>query len=347
MMAGLPPTEEEIKMSSISESKSEWEKAREKELKDRITWLTELSGNITFPKKQELSRLANFILIDIRLIFIIVSVYVTIITAITSTANNEAADDTDGNRTFALTSRPEHRTMVQISGVSNAVLWNCREKSVTNQYYKVLYGLLFTMFVMIMLVFMITRLSVLIGNIHQKSNQLNYVLWHLQLLKYLRSKYQKKNKRGPKEIKVTDRMLTWFSTEWNTKHFDDDSTTTTDDKSKDKHPNIHFSVLLFPFFEALFLIIALPFMLTTYDINPIGCLVGPNEGAIEYNNATGNVQLQFTESVLSYQQIALTISILLMIPIVFFVILLPVQYFRITKRMAKEISKIFEDTQKH
>ena len=107
-----------------------------------------------------LSRLANFILIDVRLIFIIVSVYVTIGTAITTTANNEAAIDTNGNRmTFNVTSRPEHANL-WVTDVSNSVLWNCRENSITSHYYKVLYGLLFAVFVLILLVFIVTRMSV-------------------------------------------------------------------------------------------------------------------------------------------------------------------------------------------
>ena len=98
-------------------------------------------------------------------------------------------------------------------------------------------------------------------------------------------------------------------------------------------------MLIIPFFEALFLIVALPFMLTTYDLNPIGCLVGPDEDAIEYDNVTGKVHLQFTVSVLNYQIGALIISVILIIPLASLALLLPVQYCRITKWMAIKISR--------
>lgn len=293
-------------------------------------WLNSLKHAIKFPRKEELSRLANFILIDVRLIFIIVSVYITISSAITTTANNEAANDTSGNRTFNVTARAEHKNL-QVAHVSNSVLWNCREKSLTNQYYKVLYGLLFAAFVLILLVFIVTRLSVLCGNITQELTILKQALWRIQLIKDLR-------KRMRKHEKGLDALFNWFDEQWDRDHRKNTEGDTKHHRKR-KVSSIHCSVLIIPFFEALFLIVALPFMLTTYDINPIGCLVGPDEDTIEYNNVTGKVTLQFADSVLNYQVAALTISVVLMVPLASFAVMLPVQYYRITKRMAKKISE--------
>ena len=302
---------------------------------DDITpeWLRDMIDNTLnkFPKRKELSRLANFVLIDIRLIFIVVSVYITISSAITTAANNEAASDGDGNRTFNVTSRPEHANL-QISDVSNAVLWNCREKSVTNQYYKVLYGSLFATFVLLLLVFMVTRMSVLFGNMTRGLTHLNQALWNMQLLKHARKKLKQKEIEECQLKKYIDECL-------NKKINDDDTHMVPIPNYEGHSKSIRCSMLIIPFFEAVFLIIALPFMITTYDINPIGCLVGPDEDAIEYNNITGRVQLKFTETVLAYQRAALTISILLIVLMIFFGITLPVQYYRITKQMAQNIAK--------
>ena len=299
-------------------------------------WLNNLIDNIKFPRKEELSRLANFILIDIRLIFIIVSVYITISTAITTTANNEAANDTSGNRDFNVSSRSDHQNL-QVSHVTNAVLWNCREKSVTNQYYKVLYGLLFTAFSLILLVFIVTRLSVLCGNISEELANLKQALWRIQLLKYMR-KQVKRYKNELDKLYKQEELFDWFSKEWIRNHHIGNEESTRHHK-KINVSKIHFSMLIIPFFEALFLIVALPFMLTTYDLNPIGCLVGPDEDAIEYDNVTGKVHLQFTVSVLNYQIGALIISVILIIPLASLALLLPVQYCRITKWMAVKISR--------
>ena len=288
-------------------------------------WIRDMNK---FPKKKELSRLANFVLIDIRLIFIVVSVYITISSAITTAANNEAASDGDGNRTFNVTSRPEHANL-QISDVSNAVLWNCREKSVTNQYYKVLYGSLFATFVLLLLVFMVTRMSVLFGNMTRGLTHLNEALWNMQLLKHARKKLKQKEIEECQLKKYIDECL---------------NKKINMEPIKSHSKSIRCSMLIIPFFEAVFLIIALPFMITTYDINPIGCLVGPDEDAIEYNNITGRVQLKFTETVLAYQRAALTISILLIVLMIFYGITLPVQYYRITKQMAQNIASFHKKT---
>ena len=302
-------------------------------------WPNNLIDDIKFPRKEELSRLANFILIDIRLIFIIVSVYVTISTAIATTANNEAANDTSGNREFNVSSRSDHQNL-QVSHVTNAVLWNCREKSVTNQYYKVLYGLLFTAFSLILLVFIITRLSVLCGNISEELANLKQALWRIQLLKYMR-KQVKKYKNKLDEFYEQKELFDWFSKEWIRNHHISTEEITRRHKKTNlsKISKIQFSVLIIPFFEALLLIVALPFMLTTYDLNPIGCLVGPDEDAIEYDNVTGKVHLQFTESVLKYQIGALIISVVLIILLALLALLLPVQYCKIIKWMAVKISR--------
>ena len=303
-------------------------------------WMDSLIDNIRFPKKQELSRLANFMLIDIRLIFIIVSVYITIGTAITTAANNEAANDTNGNGTFDLTSRSEHQNVV-VSQVTNSVLWNCREKSLTKEYYRALYGLLFSTFTLIMLVFIVTRSSVLFANLQQGADRLKKALWRIQLLKYLRKRIKQHIKENEDKVDADEQERKFFKSfseelDLERKHESIQGGTGIT-RLTAKVPKVHGSILIIPFFEALFLVLALPFMLTTYDLNPMGCLAGPDEDAIEYNNVTGKVHLQFKQSVLNYQMAALIISILLMIPLAVFALLLPVQYGRITKKMGQNL----------
>ena len=302
-------------------------------------WMDSLIDNIRFPKKQEWSRLANFMLIDIRLIFIIVSVYITIGTAITTAANNEAANDTNGNGTFDLTSRSEHQNVV-VSQVTNSVLWNCREKSLTKEYYRALYGLLFSTFTLIMLVFIVTRSSVLFANLQQGADRLKKALWRIQLLKYLRKRIKQHIKENEDKVDADEqerKFFKSFSEELDLERKHESIGGADKTRLSTKVPKIHGSILIIPFFEALFLVLALPFMLTTYDLNPMGCLAGPDEDAIEYNNITGQVHLQFKQSVLNYQIAALIISILLLIPLAVFALLLPVQYGRITKKMGQNL----------
>ena len=287
-----------------------------------------VNEKISKMKGSELSRLANLVLVDARLIFVIVSVYITISSAIMSAANNEAAADASGNRTFELSSTSGgHGDHYDISDVSNSVLWNCREQAVSRRYYRLLYGSLLGAFGFILLLFLSTRLSILWGNMRPEMDHLHEAMWHIQIIKYLRFYLESKI---PGNQATTDQTC-----EKLVKNLSKVSTV--------EHKNGKArlcSLLIIPFFQAVFLITSLPFMLTTYDLNPIGCLVGPDEDAIEYNNVTGRVQLQFTKGVLNYQTAALVVFLVLMLgSVLIFASLLLLHYLRITKNVLKEIAE--------
>ena len=299
----------------------------------------------------ELSRLANFVLVDVRLIFVIVSVYITISSAIMSAANNEAAADANGNGTFDLSSRSGEHIDRDISDVSNSVLWNCRENAVSRRYYRLLYGSLLGSFGLILLVFLLTRLSILWGNMRQELNYLHEAMWHIQIIKclryYLKSKmsnHQVTNQACEKLVKNLSEGR-WPSSTMgiaeDTKDKNDKAILVSTKNKKHKTDKaLLCSLLIIPFSEAFFLIVALPFMLTTYDLNPIGCLVGPDEDAIEYNNVTGIVQLQFTKGVLNYQTAALVVFLVLILgSFLIFALLLLLHYLKITRSILKQIAK--------
>ena len=324
----------------------------------RIDDADAMANKISKMQGRELSRLANFVLVDVRLIFVIVSVYITISSAIMSAANNEAAADANGNGTFDLSSRSDEHIDRDISDVSNSVLWNCRENAVSRRYYRLLYGSLLGSFGLILLVFLLTRLSILWGNMRQELNYLKKAMWHIQIIKCLR--YYLKNKRcvdqvNPNRFQACDKLVKNLSEgRWpssimgigaSTEHNNEEDEDTNDTKYK-INKAIFCSLLIIPFCESLFLIVALPFMLTTYDLNPIGCLVGPDEDAIEYNNVTGRVQLQFTKGVLNYQTAALVIFLVLMLgSILIFACLLLLHYDRITKKILKQIAEKVKNEQ--
>ena len=287
-------------------------------------------------KWSELPRLANFVLVDVRLIFVIVSVYITISSAIMSAANNEAAADANGNGTFDLSSRSggqdDHHDILD---VSNAVLWNCREQAVSRRYYRLLYGSLLGSFGFILLVFLLTRLSIIWGNTRSEMNHLHDAIWHIQIIKCLR--YHLKNKKiyGDQDTStIFGGQNTALACNKLVKSLSNGRWPSRDTKDK----LLLCSLLIIPFSEAVCLIVSLPFMLTTYDLNPIGCLVGPDEDAIEYNNVTGRVQLHFTKGVQNYQTTALVVFLVLMVgSLVVFASLLLLHYLRITKNILKEI----------
>ena len=94
---------------------------------------------------EKASKWTAFVLIDLKTVFIIVFVYISIVNLIVTTANNEANTDVSckGNN-FTMSSQPGHEN-VTVEFIDDAVLWNCRSHSVTKSYYKHLYGLLIGM----------------------------------------------------------------------------------------------------------------------------------------------------------------------------------------------------------
>ena len=289
--------------------------------KVNITSPARAAGLLGEPKRhaREISRLSNFILIDIRALFIVISVYTTVAAVISTTAHNEATEDTTNDRRFNLTDKPEH-TDVPVNEISNAILWDCREKSVTNQYYKALYGILFTAFGIVVLMFIGARLTVMCGWRSRLSHNLHNILWRLVLIKRLKQLVLRYGTNDPR----TKKKSQIYYEQWNV----------------EQKQKAHWTISAVPYFETVFLVIALPFMLTSYDIHPLGCVIGPDEGSIQYFNETGKVKLDFPPTLVAYQKFALVVSVVLMVPIVSFGLLLVWRYKMITKGMGKEVDKI-------
>ena len=268
---------------------------------------------------KEISRLSNFLLIDIRVLFIVVSVYTTVAAVISTAAHNEATKDSTSERTFNVTDRPEHMD-VNVTEISNAILWDCREKSVTRRYYRSLYGLLFMSFGLIVLIFIGARLTVMCGWRSRLSRNLHNILWRLVLIKRLRQLVLRYGTNDPR----TKEKAEIYYQQWNSK----------------QQEKVHWTISAVPYFEALFLVFALPFILTSYDLHPLGCVVGPDEDSIEYFNDTGRVELGFPEGLVVYQKFALGASMVLMAPIAIFGFILVWRYKTITRGMGKEVDKI-------
>ena len=77
-----------------------------------------------------------YFLIDVRVVYIITYAYISIVNLISSTANSEATDDKQSDMTFDVSD--EHMD-VPVTKINDAVLWNCRDKSLSIFYYRSLY----------------------------------------------------------------------------------------------------------------------------------------------------------------------------------------------------------------
>ena len=105
---------------------------------------------------EEYQKYSGYFLIDIKVTFIMTYVYISVINLISTTANNEANQDTESPLLFNVTSRPEH-TSVSVESIDDATLWSCREQSSTSSYYVTLYWMLLATFSVTMLFYVVSK----------------------------------------------------------------------------------------------------------------------------------------------------------------------------------------------
>ena len=74
--------------------------------------------------------ISKYSLINIKAVFIISYMYISVVNLISTTANSEATMDEQGVSNFDITKLPQHRQLT-VSHIDDPVLWNCRETSLT------------------------------------------------------------------------------------------------------------------------------------------------------------------------------------------------------------------------
>ena len=126
---------------------------------------------------------------DFKLAYAMVAVYTTLVSYTSSTAAIEAERDEESGWNFTVNA---NWTNEQISGgISDPVLWGCRRYSDTKRYYRVLYGVLLSSYLMAVTVYILIKFinSLLTFNGYTKlkrmSNAKGYLLNVAQRLKLI------------------------------------------------------------------------------------------------------------------------------------------------------------------
>ena len=244
-------------------------------------------------KVDKASKWTVFLLVDLKTVFIIVFVYVSIVNLIATTANNEANSDVNcKTNTFTVSSQPGHQN-VTVEFIDDAVLWNCRDHSVTKSYYKHLYGLLIGSFALALVSFAITKVTILCASVHGYT-----YLWHVAVARSIRKartvNLVKNNANTVNKVKEAYRML---------KLPTDGCTDDICGAATCRMASLVFNSLILPF--AIFI------TATTYDLHPFSCIAGPGEQLIEYNEATKTVEIRYRDGIVIYQLIAgITVALL-------------------------------------
>ena len=221
----------------------------------------------------------GYFFIDIKVTFIIIYVYISVVNLMSTTANNQAKQDRESPELFNLTSRPEH-TNVNVSSIDDATLWSCREYSPTSTYYVALYWMLLATFSVILL-FYCTSKSLALWNITSHTN-----LWHMAVMKQLREHI--KDNQLQSYNKVYQNLLS------------DTIPTSVEGKIK-KIPGVR-GIKLIPWFSLMGLTSAMVLGALSYDLHLISCIDGIPEDSISYDNATQTVEFRYKKSVLDFQK---------------------------------------------
>jgi len=229
-------------------------------------------------KINKASKVTIFFLIDLRAVFIITYVYITVVNLISATANSEATRDSKSNATFDITSRHDHQA-VEVSLIDNAVLWNCREHSVTKGYYKTLYWMLFGTSATILFILLLVKLTV----VGAAKHGYNY-MWQLATLQYFHEELDNAKLHAERDARCYAMLLT--------KEIKTEVPATANHLRKFF---LRYSVFLLPL---LLLLTGL-----SYDSHPLSCMVGPSEETIMYNSSTNRVELRYSDNILRFQQV--------------------------------------------
>ena len=249
----------------------------------------------TIPVKDadKASKWTVFLLVDLKIVFIITFVYISVVNLISTTANNEATTDVNSNNTFTVTA--EHAN-VNVSFIGDAVLWNCRNHSVTKRYYQVLYFMLIISFLAALLAFFCVKLNILCNAVHGKT-----YLWHIAVV------------QSVKENKGTDDENQALNIARNYRK-------KLEEESEIKNFNSYNNCirLLTLFINSCIIPIGLFLAFTAYDLHPLSCILTDIEENIEYTRAEncntdleGMVKIKFPKCLTIYQITALVLLFIL------------------------------------
>ena len=253
-------------------------------------------------------------LVDLKIVYIITYAYITIVNLISSTANSEATSDANGISLFNVTLSPQYRN-VQVDSISDAILWNCREQSVTNRYYKFLYWALITAMSAALVGFFVTKFIALITVSCNRGSFNKYglkKLWHIALLEKL------------KDCRAPNANLEKYQSLMN-----EDIPKDFPEKKELKIRCINYCRLAIPGIILCICVVILGLSYLSYDLHPLACVSQPEEAHITYNSTTKRVELEFSDELASFQK---AIGVIVVILVVLYLIL-AYQFYHLSKEV--------------
>ena len=238
-------------------------------------------------KINKASKWTIFLLIDLRTVFIITYVFITVVSLISATANSEATRDAKSTSLFNVTLKYLN---VNVSYISDAVLWNCRKLSVTKNYYKGLYWMLIGATGTLLVFFLIVKIGIVCCAKHGDT-----YLWHLAVMSHFHTRPSAKsiNEIGILDAEQAEHCEEMLSLK----------SVSADEKiiiSK----RIRSTILLV---SIVCLSLHLFLFSLSYDFHPLSCIFGPSDKHIYYNATSQTVTIWPSDQIVWSQRISVLI----------------------------------------
>ena len=227
-------------------------------------------------KVDKASKWTIYFLVDLRVVFIITYVYISVVNLISTTANVQATTHAESTSTFNVTSHPSHIN-VSVSFIDDALLWNCRKQSETKVYYEGLYWMLVAAFIVTLLSLAIAKCVIIYGASHE-----DCYLRRIAIMQCLQDR-QSSGRHGSQSFKQKCKE---FLSECPDEYWRN---------MLCRKMSLTLSVIIITtamILGGLF-----------YDLHLLSCILEPSEESIEYNTTTQTVELRFSDN-LSHSQTA-------------------------------------------
>lgn len=245
--------------------------------------------------------ISKYCLINIKAFFIISYMYISVVNLISTTATSEATIDEQGESRFDITSLPHHRQQ-NVSRIDDPILWNCRETSLTKDYYVVLYSMLLGVSGLATLIFFGVKTLNFCGD-----NPLRR-LWEVAVAQHLKETLSAADFRCPNQEDADEITKCYQNIFYVNKDLSE---------IKKSITSSYMRLRIFaPILSTLCLVVGWWLLLLSYDLHPVSCLSGPNEDTIDYTESESAVKIKYSPHWLRFQVAAVIIGAILLTAVV-------------------------------
>ena len=248
-------------------------------------------------------------LTDLKVVFVVTAIYTSLISQFRHLAVGETERNLDSGINFKINKQwPNHSIE---GGVSDSILWKCREDSSSRQFYQSLHGGLFSIFGSVVILYFIFRLAIVILTCKKAYHfvypdvNVNYLVLVANSLKKI---YQLKKRLS--DVHVRDKMEKQEDTIAQIAHEWQSEWKLITVQGIDNHMLIRWITTLYviPMIENCIILALLILILTSFDVHPLGCFFNID---IHYEEGTKSVTLRFSTIVHNYQKVAVVSAVII------------------------------------